>query len=174
MFKCQIKEKKTLVYTVSGFLVVWLIEVCLSILATRFDITAIHKHIYDLIDVSSPFPLLIAIPLFCTFLKRDIKSCWIAKTFGTCTLGIYMFHEHPLFRYLIWDNVFHVDYYYDREPVIYVLHMLVVIVLLFALGTLFNLIITNIWKLINRKAERFLTVLNDRFQCFISCEESEE
>ncbi len=51
--------------------------------------------------------ILISILIFLICIKSNIGSSRIINFLASCTLGVYLFHEHPLMRDFIWQKVLH-------------------------------------------------------------------
>ena len=82
--------------------------------------------------------LLISVLLFTLFLKCNFGRSKFINYLATCTLGVYLFHEHPLMRDFIWQKLLHTaDASFGEHPF---LHCIGAIVGIYIAGTLFDII----------------------------------
>lgn len=98
--------------------------------------------------------LLVAIPIFILFLKINVGSSRIINFLASCTLGVYLFHEHPLMRDFIWQKVLHTAYApYCEHPI---LHCIGAILGIYIVGTLVDIIWQQTIGRLYAPTERFI------------------
>lgn len=140
---------------IGSFVGVGMLLCSLSIVGDVTHVVTIKKHIYDLVDIFSPIPIILGIILFTYFKDKNIiVNNYIKKVIlniSKCTFGVYLFHENPLFRYLIWDKIFRVDKYYDLSCYKYLCNMVLTVGILFILGIILDKVIGNLVKSICNK-----------------------
>lgn len=134
----------------TAYLLVVVVECGLSFTASQMGLEQISRHIYDLVDIYSPIPVVLGIMTFAYFQNSNVNIGGDISKIATHTFSVYLLHENPEFRYLIWDNVFKIDIVYGKPMWMYCLHMLGVVVILFIAGVFLDVIVTTIWKSISR------------------------
>lgn len=98
--------------------------------------------------------LLVAIPIFILFLIINVGSSRIVNFLASCTLGVYLFHEHPLMRDFIWQKVLHTAYApYGEHPI---LHCIGAILGIYIVGTLVDIIWQQTIGRLYAPTERFI------------------
>lgn len=132
-----------------SFLLVVSIESGLSLFASMTGMVKISSHIYDLVDIYSPIPVILGIMIFIWFSEQSIQIGKIKyiggiRKIAKHTFSIYLLHENPHFRYLIWDKVFRIDSMYYNPAWKYLLHMFLVVVLIYVTGIIVDIIVSAI------------------------------
>lgn len=159
-FQTCLKPHNWPVLSVVAFVSVWIMESILSFIATKVSIPSVHKHIYDLVDIYSIFPLIIAVCLFELFLNKRMAYNKIINWIASHTLCVYLFHENPTFRYWIWDDVFKVGRFYKETTVVYLLHIVLVACTLFVMGIVLDITVAILWKFISKLFHRRLELID--------------
>lgn len=133
-----------------AFLLVVSVESGLSLFASVTGMVKISNHIYDLVDIYSPIPVILGIMTFIWFSEQSgqiitnkIIRGGILKI-AKHTFSIYLLHENPYFRYVIWDKVFKIDRMYYMSAWKYLLHMCLIVVLIYVTGILTDIIVSAI------------------------------
>lgn len=91
----------------------------------------IYPPVKDIIAYNdNPIAVLQCIFLFRFFSNMEFY-CDILNIISGCNLGIYMLHEHPLMRELIWDKIVRMDYQNFYSTNLYVLNIFLIIVSIF-------------------------------------------
>ena len=146
-----------------SYLLVAVAECGLSFTASQMGLEQISRHIYDLVDIYSPIPVILGIMTFVYFQNSNFDVGGISKI-ARHTFSVYLLHENPELRYLIWDKVFKIDVMYEKSAWMYCFHMLGVVVILFTAGVFLDVVVTTIWKSISRLAFiRSITVLANKY-----------
>lgn len=132
-----------------AFLLVVCVECGLSLFASVTGMVKISNHIYDLVDIYSPIPVILGIMTFIWFSEQSIQIGKIKyiggiRKIAKHTFSIYLLHENPHFRYLIWDKVFRIDSIYYKPAWKYLLHMFLVVVLIYVTGIIVDIIVSAI------------------------------
>lgn len=85
--------------------------VCIYVASAIYAISNseyLYFTLYNFAASKNSLPtLLISILLFALVLKFDCGTSRVINFLASCTLGVYLFHEHPLMRDFIWQKVFH-------------------------------------------------------------------
>lgn len=158
-FHNRLQVYNWLILSVCTFAGVWLMESILSICATKMNIAGIHKHIYDLVDIYSIFPLIVSVCLFELFLHMRLAYNKVINWMGAHMLCIYLFHENPTFRYWIWDDIFNIGMFYGKTTIVYLLHMVLVTSVLVTVGIILDVVFTKSWKSIIKLFHKRLELL---------------
>lgn len=134
--KNRIQEK----YSIYQLFCIALICVALTF-GSKIIIAILSSKIYGEIKFSSAFvgetPLLnliYSLALFCILLKVKIKNLFISKTIYRLSSGafsVYLVHEHPLVRKQLWNKL-NVLSFAQSEPIIFVVHWFLSIVVIYA------------------------------------------
>lgn len=133
-----------------AFLLVVSVESGLSLFASMTGMVKISSHIYDLVDIYSPIPVVLGMMTFSWFSEQSIqigKSKYIGvgiRKIAKHTFSVYLLHENPHFRYLIWDKVFRIDSMYYKPAWKYLLHMFLIVVLIYVTGIITDIIVSVI------------------------------
>ena len=150
----------------TAYLLVVVVECGLSFTASQIRFAQISRHIYDLVDIYSPIPVVLGIMTFAYFQNSnlDVGGGKKISKIARHTFSVYLLHENPELRYLIWDKVFKIDVMYGKPVWMYCFHMLGVVVILFTAGVFLDDVVTTIWKSISRLAFiRNITVLANKY-----------
>lgn len=110
-----------------------------SISYVHFKSEYIYFTLYNFAASKESLPvLLISILIFLIFIKSDIGSSRVINFLASCTLGVYLFHEHPLMRDFIWQKVLHTaEAPFGEHPV---LHCIGAIFGIYIAGTIVDII----------------------------------
>ena len=132
-----------------GYFLVVFVESGLSLAASMTGTVKISNHIYDLVYIYSPIPVILGIMTFIWFSEQSGQVLRINLSGGIRkiakhTFSIYLLHENPHFRYLIWDKVFRIDSMYYKPAWKYLLHMFLVVVLIYVTGIIVDIIVSAI------------------------------
>ena len=147
-----------------SYLLVAVAECGLSFTASQMGLKQISRHIYDLVDIYSPIPVILGIMSFVYFQNSNFDVGGGISKIARHTFSVYLLHENPELRYLIWDKVFKIDVMYEKSAWMYCFHMLGVVVILFTAGVFLDVVVTTIWKSISRLAFiRSITVLANKY-----------
>lgn len=148
-------KRKIIVLNIHGrklliaYILVIATECGLSLIASETGFLQISHHIYDLVDIYSPIPVVLGIMTFVYFQNSNVNVGRGISKIATHTFSVYLLHENPEFRYLIWDKVFKIDVMYGKPVWMYCFHMLGVVAILFIAGVFLDVVITTIWKSIS-------------------------
>lgn len=132
-----------------AFLLVVSVESGLSLFASMTGMVKMSSHIYDLVDIYSPILVVFGMMTFLWFSEQSIqigKSKYIGgvRKIAKHTFSVYLLHENPHFRYLIWDKVFRIDSMYYKLAWKYLLHMFLVVVLIYVTRIITDIIVSVI------------------------------
>ena len=108
------------------------------------------------------FALLIAVPIFCTFAYAKPFENTIVNMMATSTLGIYLIHDNPFVRNVIWTNVFH-NAEFVNSPLL-IPHMIGTVVAVFVVCGTIELIRKNT---LERLYSGFVTRQSDKIEAKI-------
>lgn len=133
-----------------GYFLVVFVESGLSLIASMTGTVKISNHIYDLVDIYSPIPVILGIMTFIWFSEQSgqiITNKFIGggiRKIAKHTFSIYLLHENPYFRYVIWDKVFRIDSMYYMSAWKYLLHLCLIVVLIYVTGIITDIIVSAI------------------------------
>lgn len=133
-----------------AFLLVVSVESGLSLFASVTGMVKISSHIYDLVDIYGPIPVILGIMTFTWFSEQNIQIGKVQYIGGGIqkiakhTFSIYLLHENPHFRYVIWDKVFRIDSMYYTPAWKYLLHMCLIVALIYVTGIIMDIIVSVI------------------------------
>lgn len=137
--------KVKLIFSIT-ILTMWVSSILIQQIYEITHIEKLQNYVYYLSVMNSPFMLAAGVSIFIIFKDMHISSKAI-NTFGGVTFACYLLHEFPLLRELIWKELFHTEFFYNKSIIIVLLHMVLCIVLIFIVA----LIIESIRKLVERK-----------------------
>ena len=80
-----------------------------------------------------------SISLFGIFLRIDMKNSKLINYIASTTFGIYLIHEVPINRELIWERIFRCDYYYTTTKYV-CLHLVLTVVCIFVIGFILDIL----------------------------------
>lgn len=100
--------------------------------------------IYKLINMNS-FPIfLIAIMIFECFKEKNItKGKKIINIFSKASFGVYLFHDNPYIREILWERLLHTSSYFNVNVVYFLFHIIFSITTIYLVGTVIELIRIN-------------------------------
>lgn len=131
----EVRAKKGFILTT---LFIILYNIVVSAIGTYFNIPNMQAHAFRFATRYSPLMVLDAIFLFYVFKNLQIKASKIINTLASATLGIYLFHEYPFARPLLWDKLLRVKEVYSSN--IFIMYLFLSVIGLYLLGTVIDLI----------------------------------
>lgn len=113
-----------------------------SFLGSYYDINLLIKHANLFSTRFSPLMVLDAVFLFYLFKNIKIKNSKLINTLAQTALGIYLIHENPLAKKLLWDKILRIKdvYYYDT----YIIYFVLSVIILFVIAAVIELIRINL------------------------------
>lgn len=138
--------------TIIGCLI---LEVILSYLGNNYN-ELFFSCIRKIQDTHSPIMYIIGLFVFYTFKNMNIKQNVIIEFLGKYAVGAYLIHGGASFiKNYLWDGLFKAGNYYSKSLVVYAVHYIGSVLLLFILGVFIefiycNLIEKNIIKICDR------------------------
>ena len=111
----------------------------------------IYKLIYNSTDYNQPLVLMAAICLFLLFLGiKNKENKWnkIITHVSSCTFGVYLFHETPVFRQTLYNVIFKTSEYFGSS--IAVLYVLLFATLTFAVGCVVDSVRQILFSLVKK------------------------
>jgi Uncharacterized protein conserved in bacteria len=109
-----------------------------SAAGTFLHLETLQEHAFRFATRYSPLMVLDAVFLFYLFQKLNIGVSKIINTLASATLGIYLFHEYPYARSLLWDGILRVKEVYHTKA--FILYLLLSVISLYILGTIIDLL----------------------------------
>lgn len=109
---------------------------------------AILSHASYFTDITSPLIIVCAICIFLTFKKLDIGCNSIINNIAKLTFPVYLLHDNPYFRKLLWKDIVYAEAFYNANILALIFHMAIVIVGLFVVATIIEWCRTRLEKLI--------------------------
>lgn len=103
------------------------------------------------------FPILIcSIFVFCFFKNLQIKNNKLINLFASTTFGVYLIHENPFLKGVLWHEIFSIDKFIESKWLIF--YMLFTVVLTFICCSIIDLFRSHfiekpVLRLINKKKE---------------------
>jgi putative membrane protein len=77
-----------------------------------YDNTYLHKVFYFTAEDNGFFTLLLGLGLFLYFKGLNIPYSLCINNLAATTFGIYLIHDNELFRYYLWQHIFHSNSHY--------------------------------------------------------------
>lgn len=94
-----------------GCLFIW---VCVAII-TSLTPPYISIRVFRLYNMGSPLTILLSITIFLLFLNTRIKAIKIINTIAGCMGGVYLFHENPYVRSILYEDIFQLERYKESD-----------------------------------------------------------
>lgn len=110
-----------------------IITIILSIifidLLREYKIINLTNSIY-LLEKNSPFLIMFSIALFDKFTRKKTCENNLINKISSLVFGVYLIHDNQFLRYIIWGDIFKVEYY-SKSPylVLYMISVIIVIIL---------------------------------------------
>lgn len=120
---------------------VWIVCIIIFVRRNTAEAAAFGVWPERIWEGASFFIILLSFFVFMFFKQIKVRHSSIINRISSATIGVYLFHDNLYARQYIWVNFFHTDRYVNSEGMIY--HALFCIVMVFALGTLIELI--RVW-----------------------------
>ena len=95
-------------------------------------------------ECASVFIILLSILIFIFFKRLNVKHSPIINTISSATIGVYLLHDNTYSRMYIWKNIFHTERYINSDCMVF--HAIFCIIIVFAIGTLVELLRAKILK----------------------------
>lgn len=95
------------------------------------------EHSTYLFEITSPIAVLFSSSLFCIFsnFKIDLK---FINTISSATLGVYLIHENPYIRNILWKQIFNATNYSDSNFLIF--HLIFSVLIVYCVCTIIELL----------------------------------
>jgi surface polysaccharide O-acyltransferase-like enzyme len=131
------------VYAKKGFwitcIAVVLFNTSVSFLGTLLNLEKLSNYVISqVIGLYSPAMVLAAIFLFYIFKNISITSSKLVNALAKTTLGIYLFHENPILRKILWDDILNIDTVYYSP--IFILYFFISTLILLVIGALIDML----------------------------------
>ena len=133
-FRLYIEKKRKLNLALSGVLVFLLVVINGGLyynVCIHANDTILRKLFSMLCIVIEPF---LVSTLFYLFLNFKIRTNTLINRMASFTFGIYLFHEAPYTRRLLWNRVFCADKYYSAGGGLFLIYSIIVVISVFVLG----------------------------------------
>lgn len=111
----------------------------------------------------SVFTLTTAVLIFYSFLKLDIKNNKVINYFSSLTIAIYLFHEHPLMRKILWSNIFVIE---NTNVFIELLKGIIAVICIYTIVAILELIRKNVFEKIVFKS-KIINKLSNKIDVFL-------
>ena len=109
--------------------------------------------------------ILFSVSLFSIFINKKEFTNKFINIIGGCTLGVYLIHEHPLIRPLLWNEWVPVSKYVNSPYLILVL--IISVLLVFTICTIIEFFRKSIFDWIqNRFLNRFIDSIQNKWEDF--------
>lgn len=127
-----------------------------------FRYTFLSSYVGISYNNATVFSALGAVMLFLFFKNIDIKN----KNFNNIiiavsntTLGIYLIHDNPYIRSILWKDILHTDKFYGSP--IYIIHLIVSSISVFAVCSLISYIVNKLIKPKLKESNKIDDILNN-------------
>lgn len=142
LHKCNLQklEKKSFLIAASAALVIWATSICMTLLGLKTGNNAILSHASYFTDITSPLIWICSIGIFLTFKKMNAGYNKTINMIAKLTFPVYLIHDNPFFRELFWNDIVKAHNFYTANIAFLVLHMMLVVVGLFALAAIIEFI----------------------------------
>jgi Uncharacterized protein conserved in bacteria len=115
-----------------------LFNIIISFFGTLLNLGILQNYASQFIGRYSPIMVLNAIFLFYIFQHMKIKSSKLINTIASTTLGIYLFHENPMFRTILWDGILKINRVYYLP--MFIVYFFMSVISLFGIGALIDIL----------------------------------
>ena len=128
-----------------------------SICITSRYCAILKPFMYSLLIDRQALPIIIiSVLIFAVFVRLHVSYSKIINYAAASTLGVYLFHEHPLMRDFIWQKVLHTaEAPFCQSPV---LHCIGSIIGVYVVGTIAHIIWQQTIGRLYAPAERFVII----------------
>lgn len=149
----------------SGCIILY--HIALSSLGTIFDLEILKKNAHQLATRYSPVMVLDAVFLFYLFKNLNMKHSKIINTLAGTTLGIYLFHENPLLKKILWDEILNIEEVYYSK--LYIVYFLLSVIVLYVIGACIDMIRIRVFeKSLSRIKVNWIEALFYKFDSWIN------
>ena len=62
---------------------------------------------------------------------------------GKVSFGVYLFHDHPMVRQLLWQDFFKCSFFYDKSWYIVVIHLFICTIIIYLIGMIIEMFRIN-------------------------------
>ena len=141
-YSCDFIEKYSMLLFLLGIAAIWGSSVILNVAGAYMNIDILSSKAYYLSNINSPFMVICALGLFVWFKNLSIKNSRIINYLGSITFAVYLLHDNSIFRDIIWKSIYRADRFYNSPMPVLLLHMLFVVISLFAAAAVIEIIRT--------------------------------
>ncbi|MCI6465874.1 MAG: acyltransferase [Faecalicatena sp.] len=133
-FQCKIRKTGLWLAAIGSYLILLLLIICVDVLSIKNPLLA--GILGDVKEMNRIVTLTCAVFIFLAFKTLKIQNKWINKIAGT-TFGVYLFHDFPKMRSVLWMDVFH-GFTYVNSP-FFIAYTLFVVAAVFLIGSIIEI-----------------------------------
>ena len=162
----QILEKKACLVTGISVICIWLSSVFFNFAGIYLGNTSIVKYAYYFSGITSPFVLISGLGVFIIFKNLKIETNKCINYLGSISFSVYLLHDNPFFREILWKDIFATEKLYDINVFILSGHMLFVVVILFGASALIEVVRKKLERIVfSRKlVKQYMDKLDNWFE----------
>ena len=147
--KCGSSQYKNKVntYVLIGCVFLWI----LISFSTLYTTEIVSARIYKMSNFGSPLNTVLGCSIFIFFLNLPpIKSSKIVNTIAGCVGGVYLLHDNPYMRSIIYNDIFHLDNYINTNEMYF--YTLLFVLMTFAVGVIVEWLRKELYTIFEKKA----------------------
>ena len=154
------KNIKQELIALAGFMVLYVSKIAIG----GFTKTTITYALF------SDFSLIFAILLFLIFKNIKMGCIKPINVIASCMIGVYLFHDNPFIRQIIWKKISNIGGYVSGRSLIFREGITVIVIM--AIGIVLDLIRQNVFSPIFRKlGQKFVAPLYEKISLKINADE---
>lgn len=144
----KVLEKNAGLIAGISVLCIWGLSIILNLVGICLGNATIVKYAYYFSDITSPLIISAGVGMFVVFKNLKLRTNKWINYGGAITFSVYLLHDNPFFRDILWKDIFKTQKFYNANIVSLVGHMLIVVVSLFFVSALI--------EIIRKKAEQMI------------------
>lgn len=137
-YRIEIIEAHSIIIGVGSILLIWMSSVLFSVAGYFLGSEAIVRQAYYFSGITSPLMITAGIGLFVAFKNMNIPYNRVINYFGSLTFPVYLLHDNPYFREIMWKKLFCTEMFYHTNLLILLAHMCLVVLILFFSAAIFE------------------------------------
>lgn len=158
-YRAEVIESHSMVIGIGSILAIWMSSAFVSAVGNVLESEAIAGQAFYFSGITSPLIITAGIGLFVNFKNMTIPYNRVINYLGSLTFPVYLIHDNPYFREIMWKKLFRTEVFFQTNPVILLFHMILVVTSLF--------LVAAVLEFIRKKCEKALFSVKG-FACGIS------
>ena len=125
------------------FCITWVLSYSTYPIGTFLNLKLFEKTV---IGMNNIFALVMGICMFLFFYTCDLGSSKVINTISASTFAVYLLHENPIIRELLWNRYINREKFYNSP--LFIVHLMIICISIFGVSIIIDLLLKNIYQLV--------------------------